>query len=103
MRVGVASGLAWTPSTPTKILESSDVVSTNGVFYRNHDIAPDGQRFVMMKTAASDAGAPAQIDVVQHFDEELKRLANMPFAEGSRLGAYEIASPRRGGHGRETM
>jgi serine/threonine-protein kinase len=75
MRVGVARGPAWMPSAPTKVLEAHYVVSANGVFYRNYDIAADGQRFLMMKAAGSDAtGAPPQIVVVQHFDEELKRL-----------------------------
>ena len=36
---------------------------------------PDGQRFLTLKAYGSDAtGAPPQIVVVQHFDEELKRL-----------------------------
>jgi hypothetical protein len=75
MRVGVASGPAWTPSALTKVLEATDVVSSSGVVFRNYDIAPDGQRFLMLKPAGSDAtGPPQQIVVVQHFDEELKRL-----------------------------
>jgi serine/threonine-protein kinase len=75
MRVGVASGPAWTPSAPTKALEAGYVVSTSGVVYRNYDIAPDGQRLLMMKAVGNDAtSAPPQIVVVQHFDEELKRL-----------------------------
>ena len=42
---------------------------------RRPDVAADGQRFLMIKLAASDpTSAPPQIVVVQHFDEELKRL-----------------------------
>jgi hypothetical protein len=42
---------------------------------RVYDIVADGQRFLMLKAAVSDTtGAPAQIVVIQHFDEELKRL-----------------------------
>ena len=42
---------------------------------RVYAIVADGQRFVMLKAAVSDTtGAPAQIVVIQHFDEELKRL-----------------------------
>jgi hypothetical protein len=42
---------------------------------RTYDIAADGQRFLMMKAPGSDATtAPPQLIVVQHFDEELKRL-----------------------------
>ena len=68
----MASGPAWTPSAPTNVLDASYVVSTNGVVYRNYDIAADGQRFLMLKEPATDA--PPQIVVVQHFDEELRRL-----------------------------
>jgi hypothetical protein len=40
------------------------------------DVSPDGKRFLMMKAAGeSDSGsAPPHLVVVQHFDEELKRL-----------------------------
>jgi eukaryotic-like serine/threonine-protein kinase len=39
---------------------------------RNYDVSPDGQRFLMLKPRAS--GEPQRIVLVQHFDEELKRL-----------------------------
>jgi hypothetical protein len=44
-------------------------------FY-NWDIAPDGQRFLMVKRegAADSDVPPPQIVVVQHWFEELKRL-----------------------------
>jgi hypothetical protein len=40
-----------------------------------YDVSSDGQRFLMLKAPGTDAGAagPALI-VVQHWDEELKRL-----------------------------
>jgi serine/threonine-protein kinase len=82
MRVDVAAGSAWTAGTPTKELEGRYVVNAGGgnfqrVFdiVRNYDIAADGQRFLMIKPTGSDATvAPPQLVVVQHFDEELKRL-----------------------------
>jgi serine/threonine-protein kinase len=77
MRVVVAGGQAWVADAPMKVLEGRYLVSATGVSstYRNYDVAPDGQRFLMLKAAGSDAaGAPTQIVVVQHFDEELKRL-----------------------------
>jgi len=75
MGVAVAGGPTWTAGAPTKVLEGHYVVSTLGSgFPRDYDIAADG-RFLMMKTAGNDAAsAPPQIIVVQHFDEELKRL-----------------------------
>jgi hypothetical protein len=40
-----------------------------------YDVSPDGQRFLMIKAPATDAGAaPPALIVVQHWDEELKRL-----------------------------
>ena len=48
------------------------LLTTGGNFPRNYDVAADGQQFLMMKAAVSDA--PPQIVVVKHFDEELKRL-----------------------------
>jgi len=75
MRVAVTGGPAWKASAPTKMLEGRYVVSPGGNFPRNYDIAADGRRFLMIKALGGDAtGAPPQIVVVQHFDEELKRL-----------------------------
>jgi hypothetical protein len=43
---------------------------TNG-----RNVSPDGQRFLMIKAPGADAGVPPPaIIVVQHWDEELKRL-----------------------------
>jgi hypothetical protein len=44
---------------------------------RTYDISSDGQRFLMIKAGggADQTAAPPQLIVVQHFDEELKRLA----------------------------
>jgi serine/threonine-protein kinase len=75
MRVEVADGPAWAAGAPTKLLEGRYVVSTGGNIPRNYDIAPDGQRFLMLKPAESEVNsAPPQIVIIQHFDEELKRL-----------------------------
>src|SRR5262249_23203976 len=75
MRVGVTRGPTWTAGAPTKVFEGLHVVRVaGGNFPRNYDVAADGQRFVMLKAAGSEAAAPPQIVVVQHFDEELRRL-----------------------------
>jgi serine/threonine-protein kinase len=75
MRVATADGLEWTAGAPTKVLEGRYAVNTSGLSNRNFDIAPDGQRFLMLKAFGSDATSTApQIVVVQHFDEELRRL-----------------------------
>ena len=74
MSIAVASGPTWTAGTPSKVLEGRYVLSTP-VPYRNYDIASDGQRFLAIKAPGVDrTGAPPQMVVVQHFDEELRRL-----------------------------
>jgi serine/threonine-protein kinase len=72
MRVAVGSGPAWSAGPPAKVLEGRYVVNV-GNQGRNYDITADGQRFLMMK-ANGTSEVPPQIIVVQHFDEELKRL-----------------------------
>jgi serine/threonine-protein kinase len=75
MRVAVASGPTWAAGAPTKLFEGRFVMGSGGNPERNYDVAVDGQRFLMVKEGGSDAtGAPPQIVVIQHFDEELKRL-----------------------------
>jgi serine/threonine protein kinase/Tol biopolymer transport system component len=39
----------------------------------NYDVSRDGQRFLMLKAGDADEGAPAQINVVLNWFEELKR------------------------------
>jgi serine/threonine-protein kinase len=75
MRVAVAGGPAWSAGAPTKVLEGRYIVKLRSSISRNYDIGGDGQRFLMVKATGGDAtAAPQQIVVVQHFDEELKRL-----------------------------
>ncbi len=74
LRVPVeATGAAWNAGAPTKLLEGRYFIggSNNGAQY---DISPDGQRFLMIKSTGSEAGVVSAIVVVQHWDEELKRL-----------------------------
>jgi serine/threonine-protein kinase len=39
----------------------------------NYDVSPDGQRFLMLKSAETGESAPTQINVVLNWFEELKR------------------------------
>jgi serine/threonine-protein kinase len=74
LRVPVeASGATWNAGTPMKLLEGRYV--TGSTIGRTYDVSPDGQRFLMIKAPETEPGAalPALI-VVQHWDEELKRL-----------------------------
>jgi serine/threonine-protein kinase len=77
MGVRVEEGSAWRHSPPAQVLPAGyfDGTATNG---RTFDIAPDGRRFLMIKQGGGDEAAPQNLIVVQHFFEELKRLAPRP-------------------------
>jgi serine/threonine-protein kinase len=76
LRVPVeASGATWNNGTPTKLLEARYLTSAGASGGRTYDISPDGRRFLMIKASGTDAlAAPPALIVVQHWDEELKRL-----------------------------
>jgi serine/threonine-protein kinase len=75
LRVPVeASGTTWNAGTPMKLLEGG-YVTGGGTLGRAYDVSPDGQRFLKITAPATDArAAPPALIVVQHWDEELKRL-----------------------------
>ena len=81
MRVGVERGPSWAATTPTRLVTDGYVTSPAGNVGRSYDLSSDGQRFLLIKEAGSadlvgsaQTAAPPQIIIVQHFDEELKRL-----------------------------
>jgi eukaryotic-like serine/threonine-protein kinase len=70
-----AIGTTWNNGTPTQLLEARYVTAAGSSGGRTYDVSSDGQRFLMIKGPANDAGAPPPaLIVVQHWDEELKRL-----------------------------
>jgi eukaryotic-like serine/threonine-protein kinase len=76
MRVGVERGPSWAATTPTLLVKEGYFTNPSVFTGRTYDIAPDGQRFLMIKEGGSSdqIAAPAQIIVVQHWAEELQRL-----------------------------
>jgi eukaryotic-like serine/threonine-protein kinase len=67
------SGATWSAGTPRKLLEGRYYTGTGSG--RAYDVSPDGQRFLMIKVPETNASAAAPaLIVVQHWDEELKRL-----------------------------
>ncbi len=76
MRVGVERGPSWAATTPTLLIKEGYVTVPGGNPGRTYDISPDGQRFLLLKAGdgSGQTAAPASLIVVQHFDEELKRL-----------------------------
>jgi serine/threonine-protein kinase len=73
MRVGVGPGATWATTTPSTIVKEGYTTALGAFLGRTYDISRDGQRFLVVKIASANV-APPQIIVVQHFDEELKRL-----------------------------
>jgi serine/threonine-protein kinase len=74
MRVGVAAGASWATTTPSTIVKEGYTTALGAFLGRNYDVSQDGQRFLVVKTPNDPNVAPPQVVVVQHFDEELKRL-----------------------------
>jgi hypothetical protein len=75
MAVRVNAGPSWRSATPTRLFQAKYFYGgTGNGTGRTYDIAPDGRRFLMIKEDAGTAAAPQNLVVVQHFDEELKRL-----------------------------
>ncbi|MBI4887506.1 MAG: PD40 domain-containing protein [Acidobacteria bacterium] len=76
MRVGVERAQSWAATTPTLLIKEGPVTVPGANLGRTYDISPDGQRFLLLKAGdgADQTAAPQSLIVVQHFDEELKRL-----------------------------
>jgi len=76
MRVGVDRAAIWTATPPTQLVKEGYATIPGSLSGRSYDIAPDGQRFLMIKEGggADQTATPASLVVVQHWLEELKRL-----------------------------
>jgi hypothetical protein len=74
MAVSIESNPTFRASTP-KMLFQGNYPAPNAA-RALYDVSRDGQRFLMIKDSSGEAGAAAlrQMIVVQHFDQELKRL-----------------------------
>lgn len=73
MSVPTERGSTWKSGAPVKLFDWP----IPAVSSRSYDVSPDGQRFLMLKPAGGSESTPAptSLVVMQHFDEELKRLA----------------------------
>ena len=79
MRVPVETGPGFTAGDPEVLFETQYYRSLSR---RTYDLAPNGQRFLMVKDAAptDESGTPAQsqIVLVENWFDELKRLVPPP-------------------------
>ena len=72
MVVDIKTERTFTPGSPVVLFTGRYTIGGAVV---NYDISPDGQRFLMIK---GEEDQPAQINVVQNWFEELKRLVPTP-------------------------
>jgi serine/threonine-protein kinase len=70
MAVDIETTPTFRAGTPRMLFEQPGYSSSS----RQYDVAPDGQRFLMLKLQRDAANTPPQIVVVKNWFEELKRL-----------------------------
>ena len=63
MVVSLETGPTFKAATPRMLFERSGYRSAS----RTYDVAPDGQRFLMVKQPAEETATPPQIVVVKHW------------------------------------
>jgi hypothetical protein len=73
MAVAVKRTVSVLETEPPRLLFEGTfpIASSN----RNYDVSPDGQRFLMIQSAAAEGLRSEQIQIVLNWFEELKRLA----------------------------
>ena len=71
MSVRVATAPAFLAETPELVFESADLLAAWG---RSYDVAPDGRFLMTLSKEPKTKSMPAQMILVQHWFEELKRL-----------------------------
>ena len=76
--VPVETEPSFVPGTAEVLFDTAGYALTEGDS-RQFDVAPDGQRFLMLKrVAATDGGGAAEIVLVQNWLDELQRLVPSP-------------------------
>ena len=70
MAVPIETGENFTPGTPERLLDKAYRAEAPG---RTYDIAPDGQRFLMIQQPESTEAGPTSITIVLNWFEELKQ------------------------------
>jgi hypothetical protein len=71
MAVDIATQPGFTVGKPRMLFEGQYVPTPTTS--PNYDVAPDGQRFLMLKATEQTYSAPTQINVVLNWFEELKQ------------------------------
>jgi eukaryotic-like serine/threonine-protein kinase len=71
MAVDVTPQPTFSAGKPRMLFEGPYVPSPRS--FQDYDVSPDGQRFLMLKSSEQEKSAPAQINVVLNWFEELKQ------------------------------
>jgi eukaryotic-like serine/threonine-protein kinase len=76
MRVSVEASAAWAAGVPTRLFTGPYLdADTSGFNGRTYDISLDDRRFLMIKDQDTRAATGPSLIVVEHWTEELKKLA----------------------------
>ena len=74
MSVEIATQPSFVAGKPRMLFEGPYATTPPTLVSPFYDVAPDGQRFLMLKPTEQTQAAPTQINVVLNWSEELKRL-----------------------------
>jgi hypothetical protein len=74
MDVRIDHGTTFVAGAPTKLFGGPYDYGDLGEAGRTYDVSPDGQRFLMIKSAEEQATRPTSVVVVLNWFEELRRL-----------------------------
>jgi serine/threonine-protein kinase len=72
MSAAIQTAGSFAAATPTVVFEG---VTGAGILGRNYDVSPDGQRFLVTRSAGAEAKIPPRLEIALNWAEELKRLA----------------------------
>jgi len=74
MSVRPEASSSWQSSAPTKLLDTVGRYYTESVVTRTFDVAPDGERLLLLKYVSSNAAATRDVVVIENWARELNRL-----------------------------
>jgi Tol biopolymer transport system component len=76
MRVALEAGVTWAAGVPTRLFAGPYLdADANALVGRTYDISLDDRRFLMIKDQDARAATGPSLIVVEHWTEELKKLA----------------------------
>jgi hypothetical protein len=74
MSVAVERGDTWKAGTPIKLIDGLTMLRSEISNFQTYDVSLDDKRFLIIKESSGPDQTPPAIEVVQNWQEELKRL-----------------------------